>query len=244
MGKYLRLFAFMIMIYLIAIAIGCSKGSEAEPPPSPGPLEIMADSEGDGVLIAWNPVSNIDAFHIVTPDGDTATLDNEEIFYNDNTPASTGIYTVFAVRGSVNGDTSQISSAPYACPSENTLTAWPSEYSGFMFDTTDGVGINPPPDPSNADFFLYKMQTQLYFISADEDPFQGSKTTHIVRTGDQDFFEAPASEYFNSEVVTACNYYAFSLMSDYYAKVHVVSATDSTATFYYWFQTIQSLRIF
>ena len=63
--------------------------------------------------------------------------------------------------------------------------------------------------------------------------------------GASDFSEAPTTGYYNTEGVVAANYYAFAVQGDYYAKVYVVSATGGAdATFSYWFQTIQSLRIF
>jgi hypothetical protein len=206
-----------------------------------GPLIIIADAEGDGVIVTWHQVSDVDGYHVVTPDGDTVSLDYDETSYNDDFPSSTGTYIVFAVRGSINGETSQISTAPYASPAPETLYVFshPTKPCSFGWDAVTGIGST-----SIADFYLNDIAIPFQFTSADESPFNGERTAHIFNTGDTDFFEAPESGYYNSEVVTVGDHYAFNLMGDYYAKVYVTSTTDSTATFRYWFQTIQSLRLF
>ncbi len=244
MGKILRLNPLLIAAFFIFPIICCNKASDGEPPPPAELLTIIADAEGDGVIISWNDVSDVDGYLIITPDGDTIALDYDETSNNDNTPLSTGEYIIYAVQGFAKGDTSIISSAPFSYPANVTLYVWPHERCVFRFDTTGGVGINPPPDPSEADFYLNDITMPFEFTSADEPPYSGDRTTHIRNMGVVNFFEAPTSGYYSSEEVLTGDYYTFRVIGDYYAKVYVISTTDSTATFRYWFQTIQSLRLF
>lgn len=234
---------FLAALFIFAI-MGCNKSSEGELPGITH-LEIVADAEGDGVILSWDVVHDVDGYDVVTPDGDTIELDWNENSYNDDSPSSTGEYAVNCFTGSAEGDTSQISSAPFAYPAEATLKAWPDDWCAFKFDTIPDIGINPPPNPSEADFFLNTNSMPFDFTSADELPYNGNRVCHILDVGDTDFYLAPSTGYYNTEGVNAGDYYAFNTQGDFYAKVYVTSAiVGQEATIIYWLQTIQSLRIF
>jgi hypothetical protein len=212
-------------------------------------LQIMSDTEGDGVVITWDQISNIDGYDVITPNGDTILLDWDENSYNDDAPTSTGTYSVCSVLGALQSPYSSISDAPYASSSNQTIYVWSSvDPSGFGWNTLTGIGTVYNCNSINSaviDFYLNDSTAAFDFTSADEPPYSGDKTTHILNMGNSNFYVAPSVGYYNTEAVVAGNYYAFEVQGNYFAKVYVVSATGgAAATFSYWFQTIQSLRIF
>lgn len=238
--KEINIFSwFFLAASLIFFIIGCTKSSEGELPGITN-LAIVADSEGDGIILSWDLVHEIDGYNVITPDGDTMVLNWSENTYNDDSPSSTGKYVINCFMGSIEGDTSQVTSAPYASSSPETLYVFSSnkEFT-FGWDATTGIGSH-----SFDDFYLNDIAFAFDFTSGDEPPYQGDRTCHILNQGNTDFYTAPSAGYYNSESVYAGDYYAFNTQGDWYAKVHVTATTDSTAVFYYWFQTIQSLRIF
>jgi hypothetical protein len=230
---------FSLGLMFTVYSIGCSKSSEGQIPKTTN-LTIIADAEGDGVILSWDAIQDIDGYNITTPDGDTMELNWNENSYNDDTPSTTGEYVVNCFMGSLEGDTSQISSIPYASSTPVTLYVYSSnkEFT-FGWDPTTGIGSH-----SFDDFYLNDITLPFDFTSGDEAPYNGDRTSHILNQGDTDFFIAPSTGYYNSESVYAGDYYAFNTQGDWHAKVYVTATTDSTAVFHYWFQTIQSLRIF
>ena len=217
---------------------------------APQNLTIIADSEGDGVILSWSQVSWVDGYDLYTPDGDTIFLGFDISSYNDDTPFMTGTYFLHSVFGQYKSDPVTISSAPYMSTYFSTIYVWsnPTEPSGFGWDVLTGIGTVYECNSSNqgvVDFYLNDTLTPFDFTSADEVPYQGNKTTHIRNMGSANFYIAPSVGYHNTETATDGNYYAFSVEGYYFAKVYVVSISpNASATICYWFQTIQGLRIF
>jgi hypothetical protein len=247
--KTLKWIPLVLLLPALFLLTGCPNPEEEGTVPNVTNLTITADSEGDGLIITWDQVSDVDGYDLYTPDGDTILLDYDETSYNDNTPSQTGTYEVVTVSGSDYSSGVTVSSAPYVGSSNLTVYGWnETGDSGFGFTVSTGscqtyscVGTTYA---DVIDFFFYDQGGYYDFISGDEDPYQGNKTSHIVNMQTSDFVEAPASGYFNMEGVVAGNYYAVSVQGDYYGKLYVVSAGATDVTFSYEFQTIQHLRLF
>jgi hypothetical protein len=247
--KALKWIPLILVLPALFLLTGCPNPDEEGTVPNVTNLSITADSEGDGLLITWSEVSDVDGYDLYTPDGDTILLDYDETSYNDDTPSQTGTYRVLTVSGSDYSSGVTISSAPYVSTSNATVYVWTSvDPSGFGWNTTTGIGTVYNCNSSNTgviDFFLNNSSMPFDFTSCDEQPYGGDKITHILNMGSSDFSLAPLTGYYNTESVIAGNYYAMNVEGDYYAKVHVVSATtDDEATFGYEFQRIQSFRLF
>lgn len=232
-------FLFLFISILIFL-IGCNKSAEEGEALPITNLTIVADTEGDGVIVSWDEIQDIIGYIVITPDGDSISLEWSQNSYHDDNPLSTGVYIVYSYNSSDTGDTSLISNSPFAGPTEVTLYVWSHSTLpfGFLFDTLNWV------NQYVFDFYLNDNTAVFDFTSCDEPPYNGDRTCHILNMGNQDFLIAPTAGYYNTEPALEDTYYAFSLQGDYYGKVYVVSTTDSTATFIFWYQTIQSLRLF
>ena len=246
--KKMKWITLVLLIPALFLIVGCPNPEEGEVPNITG-LTITADTEGDGIILTWNEISDIEGYDVITPDGDTILLEYDVNSYTDDAPASTGTYTVYAVDGGERGNASTISSSPTVSTSNVTLDGWgQTDPSGFGWTTSTGIGqeYSVVGDTYKAvmDFYFYDETTFFDFVSADEPPYEGDKNTGIVNVGQSDFTEAPATGYSTLEHVTSGDYYAFYVQGDYYAKVHVVSTTATSVTFSYEFQKIHSLRIF
>lgn len=240
MYKLLRLILFFFPVLFITFVTGCNKNAEEGDALPIMNLTITADEEGDGVTLSWDEIQDIIGYIVFTPDSDSINLDWNQNSYHDDAPLSTGEYFVYSYNSSDTSDTSVISSSPFAGPTEVTLYVWshPTPPLGFLFDTLTWI------DPHVCDFYLNDNTATFDFTSADAPPYSGDRTCHILNMGNQNFFKAPTTGYYNTEPALEDTYYAFSLQGDYYGKVYVLSTTDSTATFIFWYQTIQSLRLF
>jgi hypothetical protein len=248
MIKKLRWLPLVLLVPALFFLIGCPNPEEGDVPNITS-LTIMADTEGDGIILTWDQITDIEGYDVITPDADTILLDWDQNSYTDDSPASTGTYTVYAVDGGERGNGSTISSAPTASTSNATVYVWSSaDPSGFGWNTSTGLGTVYNCVSANTavvDFYLNDNTATFDFTSCDEPPYNGDKTSHILNMGTSDFFEAPTTGYYNTESVVSGSYYAIAVQGDYYGKVYVVSASSGTsATFSYWFQTIQDLRIF
>jgi hypothetical protein len=224
---------------------------EFQKPPTPKNVTITSTASGLGVIISWDPVADVDGYDVITPDGDTIDwLDYTQTTYTDASPAYTGTYEIYSVRYNIRSDPATISSSPHVSTSNATIHVLsnPTEPSGFGWDTTTGIGTVYDCTTANknvVDFFLNDITAYFDFTSADEVPYNGDKTTHILYMGGSDFSVAPPTGYYNTENVVLGHYYAMRVQGDYYIKVHVVSATTGVnATLYYEFQIIQGFRLF
>ena len=247
--KNLKWIPLVLLLPALFLLTGCPNPEEEGTVPNVTGLTIIVDSEGDGIIISWNEVSDVDGYDLYTPDGDTILLDYDEISYNDNTPSQTGTYEVVTVKDSDYSSGVTASTAPYVSTSNATVYVWTSaDPSGFGWSTTTGIGTVYNCIDANkgvVDFYLNNSTMTFDFTSADELPYQGDKVSHLLNMGTSDFSLAPLSGYYNTESVVSGNYYAIVVQGDYYAKVYVVSATTGDqATFSYEFQTIQSFRLF
>jgi len=217
-------------------------------PPTPLNLSIVADTEGDGVTISWDQIDIVDGYDVIIPDGDTISLNYDETSYTDDSPVSTGTYTVYSVYGTQLSDPAEISSVPYVSQSNILLSIYEFyEGSGFGWDPQTGIGTVYSCDNVNksvVDFYLYSDSLTFDFYSADEPPYNGDKTTDMLNMGNSNFFTVPSTGYNRTEYVFSGDYYAMRVQGDYYAKVYIVSTDSVSATFNYEFQTIKSLRIF
>jgi len=217
--------------------------------PKPSNLTIVADALGDGVILSWDEVSDVDGYDVITPDGDTLLLNYDDLTYTDDTPASTGTYSVYAVDGDNRSDPATVSDAPYVSSSNVTLYGWnETEPSGFGWTSATGVGETYSVADSTyeavVDFYFYDLSGFFDFVSGDESPYEGTKHTGIANLQDSNFDIAPESGYYTLQSITPLYYYAFFVEAHYYAKVYVVSTTSTSVTFSYEFQTIANLRIF
>jgi hypothetical protein len=248
--KTLKWIPLVLLLPALFLLTGCPNPEEEGTVPNVTGLTIIVDSEGDGIIISWNEVTDVDGYDLYTPDGDTILLDYDETSYNDDAPSMTGDYEVVTVSGDDYSSGVTASTAPYVSSSNATIYVWsnPTDPSGFGWSTTTGIGTVYNCVDANkgvVDFYLNNSSMPFDFTSADEVPYEGDKVSHILNMGNSDFSLAPASGYYNTESVVSGNYYAINVQGDYYAKVYVVSATaDVEATFSYEFQTIQSFRLF
>lgn len=245
MKKHLCLF---LLIYIPLFFFGCQK------PIINGDghinnLTINSIADGRGVIIRWNQIEDIEGYDVISPDGDTALLDWDQNSYSDDSPSSTGIYTVYAVDSGERGIPSTISSAPSVSTSNSTIYSWNSTTpSGYGWNYITGLGtfylcVNENRDA--IDFYLNDEMAPLDLSGCDEPPYSGDKTTYINDMGTDDFFLAPDSGLLKSVPVSLGTYYAMKVQSNHYAKVHLISVGDSTnVTFSFQFQTINGLRIF
>ncbi len=248
--KTLKWIPLILLFPVLFLITGCPNPTDPDEIPTPSNVTIVATTDGLGVYITWNEVTDVDGYDVVTPDGHTEELEADENYYEDTSPAQTGTYTIYCVVEPDRGDGATISSAPEVSTSNLTVYGWnESGDSGFGWNVSTGIGQTyscvGTTNSGVIDFFFYDQGTYYHFISGDEDPYYGSRTGHIVRMGTSDFDEAPgAGSYANMEDVIAGNYYAFSVGNDYYGKLYVTSALATEATFSYEFQTIQSFRLF
>ena len=217
----------------------------------PENLALTADFEGDGLVISWDQMNGIDGYELTTPDGYTVPLQYDETAYNDDTPNTTGIYSVCAVLGPLKSQPATIRSAPYRSTVNATIYVYSDPNpSGFGWNVNTGIGTVYDCTFSNADyidFYLNDISISMpfNFTSCDEPPYSGNKITNIVNMGNSDFSLAPSTGYCNTERVVTGNYYAINVQDDYYGKVYVVSSTTGDqATFSYKFQAIQGFRHF
>ena len=244
-----KLLPLLLLLPVLFLITGCPNPEEEGTVPNVTGLTIIVDSEGDGIIISWNEVSDVDGYDLYTPDGDTILLDYDEISYNDNTPAQTGTYEVVTVSGSDYSSGVTASSAPYVSTSNATIYVWNStDPSGFGWNITTGIGEVYNCVSANSsviDFFLNDETRPFDFTTASDLPYSGSKTTHIADRGTSDFDLALETGYSNTQLADVGHYYAMNVAGDYYAKVYVVSVSAGvSATFSYEFQTIQSFRLF
>jgi hypothetical protein len=251
MIKSTKFFLMLLLIPTLIFILGCPNPEDEDTkPPAVTGLEITADADGDGVILTWNEVSDVDGYDVVTPDGDSIPLNYDETSYTDDTPSKTGTYKVYSVDGDKTSDPKTVSSAPYESTENATIYVWNSnDPSGFGWNTSTGIGTVYSCIAANksvVDFFLNDESATFDFTSADQPPFSGDKTTGIVNMGSSDFPKAPESQsYYNTEAVVGGNFYAMWLDNNYFVKIHVTSATSGQeATFSYEFQLIKGLRIF
>jgi hypothetical protein len=218
--------------------------------PIPSNIQISADTEGDGIVLSWDQMSNIDGYEIIVPDGDTFLLNDDEIVYHDDIPGLTGTYFVSTYRGEERSKPAQISTRPCMATFGIHLYVWShaTEPAGFGLKTATGAGSVYDCNEMNkdsVDFYLNDSTAVFDFTSGDQSPYEGNKSTGIFIMGPNNFFEAPAIGYINSSLVVEANYYAIKVQGDYYAKLFVVNVVSGTrATFHYDFQKIAGLRIF
>jgi len=162
--------------------------------PSPDNLLLTADAEGDGVIFSWNSVYGVDGYDIVTPDGDSIFLDYTVTSYHDDFPSTTGTYKVYSVFSGARSDPATISSSPYVSTSNITVYGWmETGPSGFGWNTTTGICqayscAGGAGNEGVIDFYFYDQSGYYHFISGDEPPYNGNKTSHILRTGTSNFF--------------------------------------------------------
>lgn len=227
---------------------GCREsGTPAEPPSES--RGIRATPDGEGVMLTWNSDSECDGYEIRRPfrDGTLICYTNT---YVDSYPTATGTYVIYAIYGAQRIPIDSFSTAPYESESDGYVYVWGSNEgpSGFGWNTTTGLGASYECIDDHReviDFFLREIEFPLYFVSANEAPFSGSKTTGIRIMYHSDFFAAPASNYDISAIAGVDFYYAFRLEGNYYAKVFdLVEGCHTIIGFKYQFQTIQGLRIF
>lgn len=251
MIKKMKWLPLVLLLPALFLMYGCPNGDGGVPPKVTG-LTIMADTEGDGVIISWNAVDYEDlvGYDVVTPDGVTHELDYDVTTYTDDTPGLTGDYEVYTVGEDESSGAVIVSSAPYVSTSNINVVGWAvTGPSGFGWNTTTGI-CTPYSCATGAgnegvvDFYFYDEGTFYHFVSGDEPPYNGNKTSHILNMGQSDFVTAPTTDYYNMEDVIGANYYAINVQGDYYGKIYVVTAGTDEVTFSYEFQTIQKLRIF
>jgi hypothetical protein len=215
-------------------------------PVTPSNLALRSDAEGDGVVITWDMMSNIDSLILVPPDSAVVTLNADDTIYTDDTPLQTGSYALYAIHAGNLSAPATVSSSAFASISDVTLDALQGP-GGYGWDITSGEGEALPLNSGNTsiiDFYLPEDTLTLYLRSCDQPPFNGNKRTDIQNMGTSSFFTAPLAGYTSEELAVVGDYYAMRVEGDYYAKVYVVDSDSTTITFRYWFQTLQSLRIF
>jgi hypothetical protein len=124
----------------------------------------------------------------------------------------------------------------------------PGEHDGFGWDPLTGIGSTYECIPQNADlidFFLEHL-VPLCLLSADELPYGGNKTSHILNMGFNDFTIAPPTGYYNIEYVIEDNFYSICTEEEHWAKLYI-SVVDSFYPEYIIFdanyQLVQSLRL-
>ena len=250
MIKKINWIPLLFLIPALLFIVGCPDEGPEEVIPTPSGLTIIANDTGLGVILTWNQEIDVDGYDVVTPDGSTIELEYDENSYTDANPGQTGTYTVYCVINEERGDAAEISSAPYVSTTNITVYGWlETGDSGFGWTVATGICqsyscAGAAGNEDVIDFFFYDQASYFHFISGDETPYNGNKTSHILRMGESDFDIAPTTGYFNMEDVIAGNYYAINVHADYYGKIKVVSSTGSSATFSYEFQKIRDLRIF
>lgn len=215
-------------------------------PVAPAGFSIEADSAGDGVVLRWDGMGGIDSFVLVLPDSSIVSLNGSDTSYADDTPSRTGTYSLHAACDTLLSPPAMVSSAPFASASSVALYT-SGGVGGFGWDTDSGEGEAYLLDTGNrsvVDFYLVEDSLLLYLRSCDQPPYLGYKTTGILDRGATSFFSAPQAGYEGDQPVVPGDYYAMRVEGNYYAKVLVASSDSSTVTFDYWFQTVQSLRIF
>lgn len=215
-------------------------------PATPSNVSIRSDTEGDGIVISWDAMTNIDSFTLVMPDSSVLALNANDTTYADDTPLQTGDYSLYAVHGTEPSFPATVSSSPVSSASDVTVYTQDGP-GGFGWDTDSGEGEAYFLDGGNTsvvDFYLAEDTLMMYLRSGDLPPYNGNKSTDILNMGGASFFLAPSAGYFNEEAVVASDYYAMRVEGDYYAKVCVVSSDSLSVTFGWWFQIIPSLRIF
>jgi hypothetical protein len=209
-------------------------------------LSLQADGEGDGVVLTWNTIGNIDSLLLVLTDSSVITLNADDSTYTDDTPVQTGNYSLYSVYASNVSSAAAASSDPVASTSDVIL---------YLFDGPGGYGWDPASGEGEAyfldgghmsvvDFYVAEDTLMQYLRSGDQPPYNGNKTTEILDMGATSFFTAPSGGYGYEATVTDGNYLAMHVQDDYYAKVFLVSSDSASVTIRGWFQTIQSLRIF
>jgi hypothetical protein len=216
-----------------------------ETPPTPTSVSIRADGEGDGVVIRWDAMSNIDGFSLETPDS-TVTLNGDDTTYTDDAPSQTGTYTLYSMHGTTMSSPATVTSTPISSPSDVTVYTMDGP-GGYGWDINTGEGEAYFLDgghTSVVDFYLAEDTVTIYLRSCDQPPYNGDKTTDILDTGTTSFFIAPSAGYGTDAPVVTGDYYAMRVQGGYYAKVFMTSSDSTSATFNCWFQVVQSLRIF
>jgi hypothetical protein len=218
-------------------------------PLPPVNISIQSDSEGDGVIIGWDKTANIDSLLLVLPDSTVVALNADDTTYADDAPAQTGMYTLYAVHGGNLSSPATATSAPFASTSDVLLYRTQDGPGGYGWYVESGEGEAYYLDGANTsmvDFYFAEDTLTLmwYLRSGDQPPYNGDKSTDILDMGTTSFFTAPLGGYGSEELVVVGDYYAMHVEGDYYAKVYVVSTDSLTMTFRYWFQILQSLRIF
>lgn len=242
---------FMILIVIQSLyIISCSTHSKpTEPPPTQEGTYIYATSNGVGVTICWEPITDVTDYVLVTPDNDTVSS-GLQTWYTDPEPSSTGMYYIYAIYGLQRAAFDSISSAP--AESDSTYNLWRYDSnegpSGFGWNTITGVGTLFECWDSNKDvidLYLDTLGYSLHLMSGDESPYNGFKRTYIQFIDTTDFFTAPDSAYKTKEYATYYNYYALKVEGGYYAKIHITNTGCNTVIcFEYEFQRIKGLRIF
>jgi hypothetical protein len=214
-------------------------------PPTPLQFSLQVDQEGDGVLLTWESMENIDLILLDTPDTSSIQLDSTATSYADDTPAMTGTYSIYTVHGSDTSAPATASDTPIVSSTDVTIDTT----QGFSWNTSTGEGAVYLRDSTNVsliDIYLYAdtVLVQLYLFSGDHAPYNGAKSTGILNMGAFDFFTAPSTGYDSSAAVVAGDYYAIRVTDDYYAKINIVNADSTSITFGYQFQPKRFLRIF
>ncbi|TET18203.1 MAG: hypothetical protein E3J78_06585 [Candidatus Cloacimonadota bacterium] len=179
-----KLLPLILLLPVLFLITGCPNPDEEGTVPNVTNLTIVADSEGDGIVITWTEVSDVDGYDLYTPDGDTFELNYDETSFNDNTPGQTGTYTVVTVSGSNYSSGVDKSSRPVVSSSNATIYVWNSaDPSGFGWNVSTGIGevYNCVSGNSSViDFFLNDETRPFDFTTASDAPYSGSKTTHIA----------------------------------------------------------------
>lgn len=251
--KKMKWIPLILLIPALFLIVGCPNPDEpGGKPPTPTNVTIIATADGSGLIISWNAVTDVIGYDVITPDGDTIDwLDDTDLFYQHDSPASTGTYEIYSVNSDdVRSDAATETSAPYVSTSNATIYVWsnPTDPSGFGWSTTTGIGTAYNCIAANTgviDIFLNNSTATFDFTSCDEAPYNGDKTSHVLNMGASDFVTAPSTGYYNTEAVVSGNYYAINVQGDYYIKVHVVSASNGvSATISYEFQKITTFRLF
>lgn len=244
---YFIICAFTISLVFI---LGCpNPDDDDEKPPAVSGLTISADTDGDGVILSWNEVSDVDGYDVITPDGDTILLDYDQLNYTDDAPATTGTYTVYSVDGDTRSDAKTISDAP---TTDQSIILYmydvqSTTHSAFGWNPTTGNGQTYAATSANSAVIDFYVDTDFTFTAPanGSGSYTGDKTTYILWVGSSDFNLAQLgpSGYANFEDIQV-GYYAFMTEESHYAKVHVTAEDGQTVTFDYEFQTVTNLRLF
>jgi hypothetical protein len=245
----LTLFLPLLFSHSLFITSCSNRSSPSGPPPHQEGTYIVATSDGVGVTICWEPVTDVTHYVLITPDNDTLSS-GSHTWCTDPDPSSTGMYYIYSLSGPVRVALDSISSAPICSDSTLHLYRFDSEegFNGFGWDTTTGRGILYTCDEStddSIDIFLDTLDYRLHLFSCDESPYCGSKRTYIQFIDTTDFFTAPESLHTTSAYATYYNYYALKVEGGYYAKIHITNtACNTLIAFEFEFQRIKGLRIF